>query len=170
VRGAFPAYLYNQRDAILRGLDASASLPLVGGLSLEARAAILRAHSIAPDSIGEGSHREWLPLIPADRYQGGLQWTSRRSGPNSYVRLLSTTVLQQDRVPTFGLLAPPPPAYFLFSFDAAHTFRIGKNTLEAGLHLRNLGNARYRDYLNFFRFFADEPGVNAGIRLKYTFL
>lgn len=170
VRGAFPAYLYNQRNAVLRGLDASASLPLFAGLSLETRAAILRAHSIALDSIGEGSHREWLPLIPADRYQAGLQWTSRRKGSNSYVRLLSTTVLLQQRVPSFGLLAPPPPAYVLFSFDAAHTFRIGKNTLEAGLNIRNLGNARYRDYLNFFRFFADEPGVNAGIRLKYTFV
>jgi iron complex outermembrane receptor protein len=171
VRGAFPAYLYNQSDAVLRGADLSASLPLPAGFSIETRASILRAQRAAPDSVGEGTHSAWLPLIPADRYQYGLQWTKKPkgAGAESYVRMMATTVLRQERVPPFGLPAPPPPAYTLLSLDAAHTFPIGKNALEVGLNIQNLGNARYRDYLNFFRFFADEPGVNAGLRLKYTF-
>ena len=32
--------------------------------------------------------------------------------------------------------------------------------------ISNLLNTRYRDYMNFFRFYADEPGINISLRLK----
>ncbi len=75
-----------------------------------------------------------------------------------------------------GLLKAAPGAFTVLGLDAAFTFRLrgsgergGKQFLDLGLSVQNLTNARYREYLNFFRFFADEPGVNLGIRAKWRF-
>ncbi len=86
--------------------------------------------------------------------------------------------MRQTRLPDEGLLKPAPDAFTIFSLEAAHTFSVGrtkearqtgKNTLELGLTIQNLSNQRYREYLNFFRFFADEPGFNLGLRAKWRF-
>ncbi len=178
-RGAFPAYFYTQADAVLQGLDAAASVPLPWGLTLEGRASLLRGYRLARDSGESAIHHDWLPLMPTDRYQYGLRWSppSHRkasdTGPETYFQLMATTSLQQTRIPESGLLKDPPPAFTLLGLEAGHTFYFksgtSAQTLELGLTVQNLGNARYREYLNFFRYFSDEPGVNVGIRGKWTF-
>ncbi len=177
VRGPFPAYYYQQADAVLQGIDALADFPIYGGLTLETRASLIRAwrklDSPHPES---GKMTDPLPLMPSDRYQYGLRWTSAGTG-NSTLRLMGNTILQQTRIPAEGLLKAPPPAFTTFSFDATHTFHIDRQkngkainrVLELGLTMQNLTNVRYREYLNFFRYYADEPGFNAGLRVKLTF-
>ncbi len=177
-RGAFPAYFYTQATARLQGADASASIPLFAGISLEGRASLLRGYRLARDSGDHARRRDWLPLLPADRYQYGLQWQPRTAA-GTFFRLMASTTLRQSRIPEAGLLKSPPPAFTLFSFDAGHrlTFKNPKKqkekeagpNLEIGLSIQNLGNIRYREYLNFFRFFADEPGLNVGLRARWTF-
>lgn len=180
VRGAFPAYFYAQADAILQGLDASLSWPIAKGFSLEARASLLRGFRFARDSGEHTRHHDWLPLMPADRYQYGLKWTfggdktknkaaQAESGNGSFVRLMATTALRQTRIPEAGLPKAAPAAFTTLSLDAAHRFQIKNLPLEAGLSVQNLNNARYREYLNFFRFFTDEPGLNLALRAKVTF-
>ena len=202
VRGAFPAYFYTQADAVLKGLDAGASIPLVKGLSLEGGVSLLRAHRLVRDSGESVKHRDWLPLMPADRYQYGLQWrfpTGDRAKAYSnninasFIRLMAGTTLHQGRIPEEGLLKDAPPQYTVFDLEAGHTFLLGSKTkatdidnaasdasplccspkrgqtLEFGITIKNLGNLRYREYLNFFRFFTDEPGLNVGVRLKWNF-
>ncbi len=172
-RGAFPAYFYAQANAVLYGLDASAALPLAAGLVLEARSSCLRAYRSAHDSVENATRHDWLPLMPSDRFQYGLYWStpgkdvsSDAPGPaRTYARLTATTALRQVRLPQQGLLQEAPPAFTLWSFEAGHTFSAqqGRNGYwEVGLLVRNLANLRYREYLNFFRFFADEPGLNIG--------
>ncbi|TNE49778.1 MAG: TonB-dependent receptor [Bacteroidetes bacterium] len=188
VRGAFPAYFYAQADAVLQGLDASASIPLFRGLAVEGRASLLRGYRLTRDSGESVRHRDWLPLMPADRFQYGVRW-ELAGLPATYIRLMATTALEQTRIPEQGLLKPPPAGYTLFSLDAGHTIRLGQaetpqegtgpeacaspaesgQSLEIGLTIQNLGNATYREYLNFFRFFTDEPGINIGLRLKWRF-
>lgn len=177
VRGAFPAYLYAQADAVLYGLDASATVPVAWGLSAEGRASVLRGYRLARDSGETTHHRDWLPLMPTDRFQYGVRWAGNRrqqtggEQPESYIRLWGMTALRQTRVPEQGLLKDAPAAFTLWNLEAGHTFLLGKNktrTLEIGLTVQNLTNARYREYLNFFRFFADEPGGNVGIRFKLS--
>lgn len=185
VRGAFPAYFYAQADAVLQGLDGNFSIPMLKNLSLESRVSLLRGRRIVPDSAGteDRKTRDWLPLMPADRFQYGLQWTGgggretvdgRRATETreTYIRIMATTALRQTRIPAEGLLKDAPPAFTTLSLDAGHTFRLGtrrKQLLEIGLSIQNLTNAPYREYLNFFRFYADEPGVNVGIRAKLAF-
>ncbi len=180
-RGAFPAYFYAQADVVLYGADASAVVPLPAGLAIEARASLLRAYRLLPDSSENTPKYEWLPLMPADRFQYGLYWSSRRSkgmhvagindhNPKTYARLMASTTLRQTRAPEAGLLQEPPAAFTLWTLEAGHTFSLRqRSALECGLSVRNLTNVRYREYLNFFRFFADEPGLNAGLWCKWHF-
>jgi iron complex outermembrane recepter protein len=168
VRGVFPAYRYRQSDAVLRGLDASASVPLAAGWSAESRLSVLRGTRQLPEN-----QRDWLPLMPADRWQYGLRWQTR-STPTAHaesdmggtsVQVLATTVWRQSRIPQEGLLRAAPPTVTTLGVEATHVFWKKKRPLEVGLSVRNLTNARYREYLNFFRFFADEPGLNVGLRV-----
>ncbi|MBL7797459.1 MAG: TonB-dependent receptor [Saprospiraceae bacterium] len=179
-RGAFPAYFYAQADAVLQGIDAGMSVPIALGFSAEARASVLRGYRLARDSGETTTHHDWLPLMPADRFQYGARWTAnarRETGDagaetgETYVQIMATTALRQTRIPEQGLLKDAPPAFTLWSMEAGHTFRLGKTgrMLDVGLTIQNLGNARYREYLNFFRLFTDEPGTNVGVRAKLSF-
>ncbi|MDX2133424.1 MAG: TonB-dependent receptor [Saprospiraceae bacterium] len=171
IRGAYPAYFYAQADAVLQGFDARVDWPLFAGLSVEAAAGLVRGYRMAADSGETDLHRDWLPLMPVDRFQYGLRYTFGRKPDRSptFLRLSATTALEQTRIPEAGLLAPAPPAFTFLTLDAAHTLRVGKQPLEIGLMIQNLTNLRYREYLNFFRFYADEPGVNAGLRVRMGF-
>ncbi len=178
-RGAFPAYFYTQANAMLYGADASLSVPLPVGLAFEGRASLLRAFRMVPDSAEGTPQRDWLPLMPADRFQYGLYWSNMRNTkqpsdqtPHTYARLTGTTALQQTRIPKEGLLAEAPSAFTVWSLEVGHTFTLRKRpgqSLETGLTARNLTNARYREYLNFFRFFVDEPGLNVSLWGKWHF-
>ncbi|MFN4079505.1 MAG: TonB-dependent receptor [Saprospiraceae bacterium] len=164
VRGAFPAYRYLQTNALIYGADMSALLPLGAHWVLDIRASALRGMRVGGE---ESKARDWLPLMPADRLQYGLLWTPTSGvGAQTHVRLGAVTVLRQSRAPEEGLLKEVPEAYTLLNMDAIWAI---DERWELGLTASNLLNARYRDYLNFFRFFADEPGVNVGMRLKRTF-
>lgn len=180
VRGAFPVYRYRQDNAVLQGIDASASWQALPAWSLEGRASVLRAFRRMADTGPDADVKKWLPLMPADRFQYGIKWQkpgTTKQGAETYVQLMATSVLRQTRLPAEGLLKAAPDAFTVFSLEAAHTFRLRhktKNhpagqTLEAGLTIQNLTNRRYREYLNFFRFFADEPGVNVGVRARWRF-
>ncbi len=177
-RGAFPAYFYAQADAVLQGLDAGATVPIAWGFAAEARASILRGHRLARDSGETATHRDWLPLMPADRFQYGLRWTmgggqEPEEEEKTYIKVMAMTALRQTRIPEQGLLKDAPQTFTVWSVEAGHTFRLGKGTdgqsLEVGLTIQNLGNTRYREYLNFFRLFTDEPGTNVGLRAKLSF-
>jgi iron complex outermembrane receptor protein len=82
---------------------------------------------------------------------------------------MANTVQRQWRIPNAGLLKDAPKAFTTFSLDASHQIKRGDKPLEIGISIQNLTNTRYREYLNFFRFYADEPGVNIGIRIKKIF-
>jgi iron complex outermembrane receptor protein len=179
IRGPFPAYFYEQADAVLQGLDAQASVDVAAGFSLEGKLSLLRGYRIAPvgGNPESGYKRDWLPLLPVDRFQYGVKWRVKKAAPRegggeTFVRLLATTALRQTRIPEAGLTKAAPDAFTIFSLEAAHTFRLGTrqgNLLEVGLNIQNLTNVSYREYLDLFRYFADMPGLNIGLRAKYTF-
>jgi len=179
VRGAFPAFYYRQAEqAVIQGIEGNVGIPLPWGLSAEGGFSILRGQRLLPGS--EAGH-DWLPLMPSDRFQYGLRWGKTRKKPaeaqpnqaeaETFVRLNATSVRRQSLIPAEGLLKAAPAGFTLLSFDAAHTFflRRGRMPLEIGLNIQNLTHLRYREYLNFFRLYADEPGFNLGLRAKLNF-
>ena len=165
VRGPYPAYYYRQSNAVFKGIDAQIAAPLVQGLSLEARLSLLWANRVVPVSDQSLEKRDPLPLMPANRVQYGLKWQRK----TCIVRALAQSVAQQTRVPAAGLLMPAPAGFTTFSFDAMYRFQRGGYHWDLGVVAQNLSNARYREYLNFFRFYANEPGMNIGLRAKFLF-
>jgi iron complex outermembrane recepter protein len=177
-----PLYEYQQADAILKGLDGSISLPMVGDFSLESRVSLLRGFRFLKDTLDKNDQniREWLPLMPSDRFQYGIKWSfsnnKTEATGETYLRLMAMTALHQkriatDQLPTSGqrYLQLPPPTFTVLMLDAAHTLHFGTRLLEVGLSIQNLTNTRYREYLNFFRNYVDEIGVNVGLRAKFIF-
>jgi iron complex outermembrane receptor protein len=172
IRGPFPVYFYQQDDAVLQGMDANFSINFLPKLAAEGRVSLLRGYRLAQRDGENTTYHDWLPLMPVDRYQYGLRWTvndGQTTANETFIRLLATTALEQTRIPEEGLTKPAPPTFTTFGLDAAHSFSLGKNWLEVGLNIQNLTNFRYREYLDFFRYYADSPGLNVGLRAKLTF-
>ncbi len=174
VRGAYPYNEYRQSNAFLTGADATLGFRLVQQLGVVADWSMLRGWSIGTKNL-DGS-RAWLPLMPPDRLRlalvldgQGKYWSVARAAAWSG-KLTWSHFDRQHRIPAEGILMEPPPAYGLWSAELNYTKNLSKSRmLTLGLSSENLFDARYRSYLNSFRYFADEPGrqVSARARLKF---
>lgn len=191
IRGAFLAYDYTQSDAVIQGVDISADLTFAKQASLGTRLSLLqgfRTNNIAQP----GAKYDWLPFMPAARWIYDMKWywgkpkekhpaangwgssasafqSKRIYERDSYIRFSTEIVLRQQRIPLGGMLKEPPATYNIFNADIARAFNVGKTRMFVGLSARNLLNQRYRDYLNFFRFFADETGRNISMWANIAF-
>ncbi|MEZ4847667.1 MAG: hypothetical protein R3B93_03380 [Bacteroidia bacterium] len=63
----------------------------------------------------------------------------------------------------------PPDGYSLIHAKAGMTMPLDKFRLQFGLTVDNLLNVTYRNYLNRFRYFADEMGRNISVKVKVVF-
>jgi iron complex outermembrane receptor protein len=160
IRGAFPVFHYRQTAALLSGTEATLNLEIFKGLNFTAMASLLRADNL--------TRNEPLPLIPPFRMQHGLEYTlnTGKKIPVLRMNVSLLSVFQQKQIPTGVDFAPPPPAYHLV--DAGITAEIASSagTIITGIKVANVLNVSYRDYLNRFRYFADEPGRNIQIFCK----
>ena len=86
-----------------------------------------------------------------------------------YLSLETISAREQTNFPDDTDFADPPGSYHLLNLGAGAGFQVGKNTLDIHLKAENVLNTRYREYMNRFRYFADEPGFNFSIRLNYNF-
>lgn len=162
IRGAFPSFAYTQVDARFQGVDAGINYQVNSRWQVSGKATIVRARNTEAD--------DWLINIPADRYDLALSWSGfRRKALQPYANLSVSYTAEQTRAPLDADFAPPPPAYTLLEAEAGVTIDLGNNRLDLSLAAENLGNVRYRNYLNRFRYFTDEVGRNWIIRLNYEF-
>jgi iron complex outermembrane receptor protein len=165
IRGAFPAFEYQQTDARLRGLDWTANWQFSKNLALESGASILRALNKTTD--------EYLIFMPADNFSHSLTWFpsffKNQEEQTTSLKLTMRNVLEQTRVPEGLDFAPAPDGYTLFDAAFSTTFKLNNQPLNVGLAVQNLFNTTYRSYLNRLRYFSDEMGRNVSVRLKYSF-
>lgn len=175
IRGAFPEFWYTQTNARFRGIDLSGNFQIQKHISLNSKLSFLQAQDI--------THAQPLIMIPPNRWENTLRYEWKKSG----ISLTNLYVAKQNRVPTKvifseiptdeiifnqygGDFAPPPPAYMLWSTAFTQQLKFNNRTgLDLSLTVSNLLNTAYRDYLNRFRYFADEIGRNFVIRAKYSF-
>ncbi|GAB3541706.1 TonB-dependent receptor [Pontibacter brevis] len=158
IRGAFPAFRYRQTNATFSGVDLNLQYNLLPNLIIDSKTAIVRARNTVAD--------DYLINIPADRFDNSLRYEFNHASDNrgrfsgTYVSLGGTYVAEQTRIPEKSDedFAPAPGAYFLMHAEAGTTVMLGNQPLEVGITGNNLLNTTYRDYLNRFRYFADEAG------------
>ena len=177
IRGAFPRLDYTQTDALYWGSDVQFDSKPFDHISTTLRASMVWARN-----LGNGS---FFTQIPAHRFDGSARYEFNDFGKikKSFIGLDLTYTMQQYRSPevfdytrlfdannshtlpeSFDF-APAPDAYFLVGLSGG--FNFGRLSMQASV--QNMFNQAYRDYLNLFRYYADEPGINFSIRTTFQF-
>ena len=80
-----------------------------------------------------------------------------------------TTVRSQTRFPEGVDFSDPPQGYTTLSAGMGFYIPMSEGSLGVTLTIENLLDEGYREYLDRFRYFADQPGRNTSIRLNYLF-
>jgi len=161
--GTFPEFDFTQANVNIRGVDAAIQYDFLPQFTFQSKTTIVRGYN-------ESIH-DWLISMPCDRFENGFEYHLQKIGKlkQPYVSLENVSVLRQTRVPPNSDYVPPPAGYSLFNANAGFTLPIRKNTLNINFAVNNITNVAYRDYLDHFRYYADELGINYILRLKYSF-
>ncbi len=174
IRGAFPVWSYRQTDARLLGIDVSGRYQWGQNWETRHRFSITKGTDLDQDLA--------LISMPAPITRNEVifhkaEWKQLR------LSLQSTYVFRQNEFPpNIFVFSPseqeeveleintPPGAYHLLGFRAEMEFDLpGTMALRTGLTITNLLDARYRDYLNRNRYFADDLGRNVILQLKFNY-
>ncbi|MAT53056.1 MAG: TonB-dependent receptor [Saprospirales bacterium] len=170
IRGAFPAFRYEQTNAMLSGMDFDFNWPLTTPLTFDGGLSVLRARNLTT--------KDWLIFMPADRLWGGLEYaflTSVKEAAGQVddrrasLKIDVVHVLEQKRVPPGFDYAPPPKAYTLFNLEARLKWNWQDLPAFLTLGIENIFNHTYRDYLNRLRYFTEEQGRNFSVRFNLKF-
>ena len=164
IRGAFPYFKYTQTDASFKGIDVSGSWEFVKRTTISSKLTYLRVYDERNDS--------YLVMIPPNRLDNQLKYqlADRGKWKDGFISVGNLLVAEQKRVPANSDFMPPPKAYSLWSLQVGATLKVSeKQQLEVGINVQNVFNTMYRDYLNRFRYYADDMGRNASLRLKWKF-
>ncbi len=164
VRGAFPFFQYTQTDATFKGLDVTVDWKLSQRISANSKLTYLRVTDVRSDA--------YLVSIPSNRWENLLKsaWEEVGVWSKMSVSVSNRWVGEQRRVPPNSDFAPPPAGYSLWSAQWSGTMPIGeKKSLEITATIENVLDTVYRDYLNRFRYYADDMGRNILLRARYVF-
>ncbi len=166
IRGYFKVFNYKQTDAQLTGTDLTGTYAWTGSLQTTARASFLFARNVV--------QKDWLILMPADRLSLNTTYTKdiSKTLQECFISADARYVFRQVRIPAnFDVIdyPQPPAAYFLADVAIGTMLMAGKQPLYISLTAMNIFNQRYRDYLDAFRYFIDQPGRNIVLRLRVPF-
>ncbi len=186
IRGAFPVFRYRQTNALIYGLDTDFEYHFSDSFDLNTRISLIRAKDRRLDS----------PLInmPANQLESTLRYhfkEGRLASPffsagfkvvdrqRNAPRVVSIQeVLDANRTdadlfasdPSIFDFVAPPSGYINFNISGGFDWSFKEDqTINVYLSVDNLFNNSYRDYLNRFRYYADELGRNISLKLSYTF-
>ncbi|MBX2944429.1 MAG: TonB-dependent receptor [Cyclobacteriaceae bacterium] len=176
IRGYFPVWQYEQTDAVLRGADVSLNWNATKKLKYTGKFAYL---------YGEDAMRnDVLIFIPPISLEHGLSYTTDVGRLNDFfVSISIPTVLKQHRAPITVYpkdipdytgsrvydISPAPEGYTLVNVELGINVPVKENKLSLSIAGENLGNVRYRNYMNRLRYFADDVGRTFILRLNYNF-
>ena len=185
IRGAFPVFRYTQTDASFYGLDANITYALTERLEWINKLSLIRAIDRNTDSP--------LINIPANRLQTGLTFNlpeGRLREP--FVSFSADIVDRQRNAPRIVTIAEvreakqtdtdlfaaddsvfdfiaPPAGYVNFNLSGGFKLNLFAHELNVFMSVDNLFNNSFRDYLNRFRYYADDLGRNISLKINYNF-
>jgi len=161
--GIFPEFDYTQANVNIKGIDLSVRYGFLPNFTFLSKTTIVRGYN---ETI-----QNWLVGMPCDRFQNRVEYHTPKLGKlkQPYISVEEVLVSKQTRVPPNSDYVPPPNGYALLNASAGCTLPVKKNTLTLSVAVNNMTNTAYRDYLDHFRYYADEIGINYIFRLKYSF-
>lgn len=110
--------------------------------------------------------------MPANRFENNLIYKlpEIKMAKDFCLELGVQRVFKQTNTPENSDYSEPPKAYSLASTGLGFMIPIAKKQqLIVDFKINNLLNTTYRDYLNRFRYYADEMGRNYALKLKLIF-
>jgi iron complex outermembrane receptor protein len=163
IQGAFPTFRYDQTNATISGMDYSFRGYINKKMSARVNGAFIRGRNTRDD--------EWLFYMPSDRITGEMRYETLigEKFKDVYFELSYTYVNRQFRVPAAADYTQPPKAYGLLGCSAGAEIYIGGNPVLFNISATNILNTSYREYLNRFRYYADEAGTNIRLHVKIPF-
>jgi len=179
IRGTYPVFNFTQTKANFKGIDFQANQNIFKQFEMSMQGSLLNAYDI--------SRQDFLPFIPANKITIKLKYHLKNSQnrKETFIAIGHEYVFKQNRVPQkssyensntslifnnlikYGDYMAPPNAYHLFKFEAMTQLNLAKQKMIAGVVVNNLFNTVYRDYLNKFRYYTDETGINIQLKIKY---
>jgi len=166
IRGYFKTFNYRQTNAWLNGADVTLAYHWNEHFQTGLKGSTLFAR--------DRSRNDWLILMPADRVSLSGRY-SKDFGKRlleNFIEVNARYVFEQKRIPSnFDEIdyPRPPGAYFLLDVAIGTKMLFGKQPVYLSLSATNLLNQRYRDYLDVFRYFIDQPGRNIALRVRVPF-
>lgn len=176
IRGYFPVFDYAQTAAILTGVDGLVHWDVSKGFEYAGTFAYLYAKDV--------SHNDVLTFIPPAQMEHAVTWNHLTQRKQEFFFTVSIPVaFKQTRAPVTVYpseveeyegtkvfdFAPAPDGYVLLNAEVGMRFPLRDRMLSVALEGENLLNTSYRVYMNRLRYFADEPGMNFMLRVKYNF-
>ena len=162
IRGAFPVFEYQQTKASIWGFDLAMQTQIYKKLYWNFKAAIVRGKDL--------TNQNYLPYMPADYLQNSLNYSLPLKNKMQEISfgLNGRNTMKQSRVPVYDFLAAPE-GYFLLGAEISGKVKFNKLKLNWQIEAINLLNTSYRDYLNRWRYYSDDLGVNIAFRTKFIF-
>jgi iron complex outermembrane receptor protein len=154
IRGAFPVFKYEQYDAEIYGVNALLKVELSPNLALNNQIFLLYGNQLSPS--------RFLNQMPPMSNRFSLEYKVKKW--KFKPQFLYTA--QQKRILPEMDFKSPPESYFRFDVGLEYEFTVHKQAFQIQLTVHNITNTRYRDYLNRFRYFVDEPGRNLIVKLN----
>lgn len=161
--GTFPAFKFTQDNVAIRGLDMSVQYDFVTHFTLQSRATIVRGRNLTKN--------DWLIYMPADRFENGVVFNLHEFNfmEEPYISVEHVGVLTQSRVPPNADFVAPPAGYSIFNASIGFTTYVKKHKIQSDFTVSNFTNVAYRDYLDHFRYYADNIGINFILKTKISF-
>ncbi len=163
VRGVFPKFDYFQQTALMYGFDAAFSFPISSYFNGKIGGSLLRAKNLKTD--------KWINFMPSDRVRATFNYPlpEYKFLQQSSLSVSGLYVFKNYRINREYELTDAPEGYFRLDLEAQTTISIKDKLLLLNFGVNNLTNTRYREYMNRFRYFADEIGRNIIFRAKFIF-
>lgn len=142
-----------QGNARLAGAEFALSVPLFHGLSVSNNTDVVHAHNTSDDTA--------LPFVPPLRTMTTVRWDQRTPGRS--LSLTSEWNARQTRTFRDDLA---PPAWHALHATAGTSRLTSRGLVHVDLSVRNLLNARYRDFMSRYKEFADAAGRTVILRFS----
>jgi iron complex outermembrane receptor protein len=163
LRGTFPTFQFTQSNVVMQGAEVNVSRVLHPHFIATAAVSYLHAQDVSRDQ----------PLIymPSNRGRLGIQYQHAQLWKleQLFAEVNWLYVARQSRYPIGIDYKNPPADYHLVDVNFGCEIPVQQQHLKVSVSVRNVFDVSYRDYLNRFRYFTDEPGRNIIVRLTIPF-
>ena len=161
IRGAFPVFKYQQYNAAISGLN----IDFTSKIKIN-RKRNIENHLISAVLWGNNlSKKQPITQMPPISIKNSIGYNKNYK----VIMLWARYTFKQYRYVANSDYLPPPNGFLLFGVYAGYPMKLKKQSIIFNLSINNLLNNKYRDYLNRFRYFTDEQGLDIKLKISTNF-